>query len=658
MINILSKISTKTPRIIPIVTILCAFTAVIGSTLLFSNSAHAELDEATLDFFNTNGINYYNPSGGCDDSANDSEDSDTTNIQITGGDIPEKVWNYFVSANIPGISDNPAAIAGIMGNIEAESVFDPFNTNGSYCGLYQSECYGPLKKAMSGLPAWGSKNVSESDIDKAIKVQLDALVNNKNWSVKRFTDYVNSIKKAGSKISGKEGAKIAAELFMVAVERCVGTGGFPSKASPVTYEEARDLIRKIGISSSHITGVWQNTAGRRDFAAKHYDAPYAKKTATSSSSSSSSSSSPAKKTNGSDVTIIGDSITEMSKNAIKDLLPKATINSKVGRQFAKSYDDSGYENLKKIVDDDKLRNVLVFALGTNDSGLKKSQVEEVLDLVKKTGDSHRIIFMTDYDAKHKNKYKNNNLLLKNIAKKNDNVSLIDWASAAAEDPGKYISSDGIHPTEAGQKLFAKLINDAVNDVSSNSSTSTNSVDLCEPRGTTTYSEEGIPQYFQKDYEDVPFGTSNMGAAGCGPTSFAMMATALLGKEITPRDIGKIPGIGKMYVNGAGSSWGLTEFLAKYYKLKYKFIGTCDINTINKYLQDGWMIHVSGKPGLGTGEYPFPSAHYVGITTLKDGKWYIADSASRTSKRQNGWYDPKQVVRAGMACGNVRAIKAP
>lgn len=658
MMKILQKFITKSPRVIPILTILCISIAVISSTLFFSKSAHAELDNATLDFFETNGIYYYNPSGGCNDEINSGGENSAGTV--SGNGYPEKIWNYFVSANIPGISDNPAAIAGIMGNLSGESGLDPFGKTGSYHGIYQTDSQAVIKAVEKLGNYWhadGEKSKAPSDIiDKAIKIELDYLINDKVWSEKRWKLYVDALKKYNIG-SSEEDAKKAAEFFMLAVERCYDAQGKYNPA-PLDYEESRKFAREINsVTAQYANKMWQGTKRRRDDAVSFYK-KFAKSTPSSGSSSGSSNS----KSNGSNVTIIGDSITEMSKSDIKELLPKASINSKVGRQFAKSYDDSGYENLEKTIKDNKLRDILVFALGTNDSGLKEKQVKEVLDLVKNADGNHRIIFMTNYDSKNKNKYKKNNTLLQSIAKKNDNVSLINWADAVSEDPGKYISSDGIHPTAEGQKLFAKLIDEAVNDAGSSSSSSNSDVDLCEPRGHSPYTGDGIPQYFQCDpkWGSLMYGSegihgksgTNICDSGCGPTSFAMMATALLGEEILPSETSDIAGKAKMHVPNEGSSHEITSVLAKHYRLEYKAIDTCNIDTINKYLREGWMIHTSGAGGL-----PFSSGgHYIGITSVSDdGKWYIADSAAKS--RPNGYYAPSAVIGAGMQCGNVRAIKA-
>ncbi len=144
-------------------------------------------------------------------------------------------------------------------------------------------------------------------------------------------------------------------------------------------------------------------------------------------------------------------------------------------------------------------------------------------------------------------------------------------------------------------------------------------------------------------------------SGCGPSSFAMMATALLGIEITPADTSDIAGKAGMHVAGRGSSHDITKTLAEHYGLQYKsvsFSGSTPINVINELLRDGWMIHTSGR-----GSLPFSSGgHYIGIYSVTDsGKWLLADSGHRAITPTTE-FEPSSVISAGMDLSNVWAIK--
>lgn len=183
-------------------------------------------------------------------------------------------------------------------------------------------------------------------------------------------------------------------------------------------------------------------------------------------------------TNGSNVTIIGDSITEGSKDAILALLPEADIHSQVSKRFGSGSDEamsssntdanpSGISIAKYLIAENQLQSTVVFALGSNNMPLTQAQIDDALALF---GNNRQIFFITNYDASGKNSsyYDTNNSLF-NTAAENSNVHVIDWAAAASADPAAYLSNDGLHPTAAGQELFAELISDAVGGSTSTTS---------------------------------------------------------------------------------------------------------------------------------------------------------------------------------------------
>ena len=165
------------------------------------------------------------------------------------------------------------------------------------------------------------------------------------------------------------------------------------------------------------------------------------------------------------------------------------------------------------------------------------------------------------------------------------------------------------------------------------------------------------------WRDSSFGSSTVCKAGCGPTSFAMMATELLGKKITPDETAKIAGDAGIYVKGSGSSWEVTRVLAEHYGLEYKDLNSelssgrsskDVIGLINQYLKDGWMIHTSGR-----GKEPFTSGgHYIGIRGIaSNGEWLIADSGHRKEYSIGRTWEPSTLISAGMSTGNIKAIRS-
>lgn len=165
----------------------------------------------------------------------------------------------------------------------------------------------------------------------------------------------------------------------------------------------------------------------------------------------------------------------MSKSEFESQLSSVDIHSQSSKKFAVDVasNKSGLTILKELVDQDQLRDNLVFALGTNDrAGVTKDLAEEVISLA---GDDTNIIFVTQYEKNKDTTYESNNKVLQDVASSHDNVSIADWASAAKADPEKYISNstDGslpVHPTNPeGVKLFVDTIIKALNSSTSGGS---------------------------------------------------------------------------------------------------------------------------------------------------------------------------------------------
>lgn len=155
--------------------------------------------------------------------------------------------------------------------------------------------------------------------------------------------------------------------------------------------------------------------------------------------------------NGSNVFIIGDSITVRSEAEIKKLLPEAQIDAMVGRNWSQ-----GYEILKNTPEK---RKILVFALGSNNtSGIN---IDSVNSVIKTAGANTSVIFVTNYSlGLHTSAYNNTNTALKSSG-----AIIADWASAVSSNPKDYIAKENdidVHPTyEKGTKLFAKTLYEAI-----------------------------------------------------------------------------------------------------------------------------------------------------------------------------------------------------
>ena len=116
---------------------------IIFATLIIDQPAFAANKPGTntLDYYNKNGIYYYNPSGDCESGGNT-----TGRATINGSTAAEKVWSGLTSL---GFTDEQAA--GIMGNMQHESrAFNPAQHEGS-----QYKKYWPMDLGSNNDKAYG-----------------------------------------------------------------------------------------------------------------------------------------------------------------------------------------------------------------------------------------------------------------------------------------------------------------------------------------------------------------------------------------------------------------------------------------------------------------------------------------------------------------------
>lgn len=115
-------------------------------------------------------------------------------VNVRGGDVPEKTYNYFTSAGY-----TPAATAGIMGNIEAESGFNPAaiqrSGKGPAAGLVQWENYNTKSGRWKGLDDYAaSKGKDWTDTGS----QLEFINSELHSLGKNYWTYKPNLDKAGA----------------------------------------------------------------------------------------------------------------------------------------------------------------------------------------------------------------------------------------------------------------------------------------------------------------------------------------------------------------------------------------------------------------------------------------------------------------------------
>ena len=115
---------------------------------------------------------------------------------------------------------------------------------------------------------------------------------------------------------------------------------------------------------------------------------------------------------------------------------------------------------------------------------------------------------------------------------------------------------------------------------------------------------GVVQYYQDDYGNVSYGDSNIASCGCGPTAFAMVASTLSKKKITPETAVKWCG-NNYYVGGIGTSWSYFEAAKSHFNLNCKIRETTSIDEVEKALKAGNLVISSQNAGLFTN-----SGHFI------------------------------------------------
>lgn len=169
---------------------------------------------------------------------------------------------------------------------------------------------------------------------------------------------------------------------------------------------------------------------------------------------------------GSDVYMIGDSITVLSQNEIEAEMPKVTLNARSGIYFSHDLTDSNDRSGVSRISEMGGQSILVFALGSN-GGIDVNYDDTAKFFEATSGKDIKVILMTIYykDKPNSNQTVKTNEKVKELAANYSNITYIDWHRAASSNPDEYISDDNVHPTSAGRQRFAKLVKEAVDNVS-------------------------------------------------------------------------------------------------------------------------------------------------------------------------------------------------
>ncbi|MGV3016436.1 acyltransferase family protein [Rothia sp. 88186D007BW] len=157
---------------------------------------------------------------------------------------------------------------------------------------------------------------------------------------------------------------------------------------------------------------------------------------------------------GSQVTIIGDSVTLASSGALGEALPQALVNAEVSRTSA-----AALPVVDQMLEAGQVRQVLVFSVTAN-STFSFEQLEGLKAAVSPKGE-RKIVLVTGVGPANLTWIEPSNQVIREFAEQNPGtVFIADWQAAAKGHP-EYLVSDGVHPQNEGLTVYAQTVKDAV-----------------------------------------------------------------------------------------------------------------------------------------------------------------------------------------------------
>lgn len=153
------------------------------------------------------------------------------------------------------------------------------------------------------------------------------------------------------------------------------------------------------------------------------------------------------------VTAIGDSVMLGASPELLKVLPdKSIVNAHESRQLWDAKDI-----IKDYKKKNKLGKIVVIALGTN-GVFKEDAGQELIDMI---GEDRHIYWVNVFGDSIQWE-DDSNKVIKKLCDKNENVTLINWHEYA-KGHDSWFYHDGIHLKPDGQKQYAKMIKNAIQD---------------------------------------------------------------------------------------------------------------------------------------------------------------------------------------------------
>lgn len=131
---------------------------------------------------------------------------------------------------------------------------------------------------------------------------------------------------------------------------------------------------------------------------------------------------------------------------------------------------------------------------------------------------------------------------------------------------------------------------------------------------------------EEPWRGMGYGTSTIGAAGCGPTSLAIVISTLTGQTVNPQMTCAYSIANGEYVSGVGTAHSFPTNAAHHWRLTCERVGKDRMGYVVQSLKEGKMVVEICEAYTITGS---GSGHFIVLTGVtRDGYITIADCASR------------------------------
>lgn len=387
------------------------------------------------------------------------------------GDTPKELYWSALSQYI----DDPIKVAGVMGNLAAEGLFQPVLWEIGYSAPWDT-----LYSCGNGSCPFG---VGAFGFTYHLGRYLHAVNDQAPDLLKYFQNRDEYSIIDAEKLMEKIGKDDFARLVEIEVRYAI------EEWEPSTTQE----YLKQNFSNPSDAAYWwmdrwerpgvRTEDRRRSAATKAYE-EFKDFTCTPNSSSSSSTVGTSAKGENTEITLIGDSIAVQAESELQSKFPGAFM-SKVGSRHSTSGgacdgDPGGLATLGSIlsgagsvidqnssgacstksVNKDSATDNIVWELGTNSGGANQATIERV---IKDIG-QRKLFLVTPYNGNDMAGADAIAAMYRKMADDHDTVYVVDWNKTVRDNPGKYVTTaDGmaVHPTVEGRKLLADLISEAV-----------------------------------------------------------------------------------------------------------------------------------------------------------------------------------------------------